>query len=537
MGKKSKSGLSDAIHTRRFQVKLIFEGALVGIVGGGIVTFYRCALSFAEKTMRTALNSHAHTIPFILIWFLALAAIALIVGKLITLVPDTAGSGIPQTDAEVMGRINAHWHRIIPAKFVEGTLVALAGLSLGREGPSIQLGGMSGKAVSRVLKRGRGEERLLITCGTAAGMSAAFHAPLTGVLFAVEEIHKAFSAPLIISVMASSVVADFFVSQVLGMQPTLSYFYVTDLPHIDYILILLMGIVCGIFGCIHNEGMFLSKSLYAKLGERPYVKLLIGFAFAGVAAFVAPQLLCGGDAIVEIMNQPASVPLKSLVLLLVGKYLLTSICFGSNAPGGTLFPLVVMGGLLGCVYGATIIGITGISTGYLSNFTLLGIAGLFAAVVRAPITAIVLVFELTGSFDALLSVTLVSMISYITANVIGTSPFYEKLVADLLGTLPGGGSFNGDPGEKVISDFVVGIGSIAEGSLIKDLSWPKDMIILTVHRAGLELMPKAETRLMALDELTVLMNSDKESGVEQEVARICEPNYTMIVSEGEDDEE
>ena len=106
-----------------------------------------------------------------------------------------------------------------------------------------------------------------------------------------------------------------------------------------------------------------------------------------------------------------------------------------------------------------------------------------------------------------------------------------------MGTLPGGGSFNGDPGEKVVSDFVVGIGSAAEGALVKDLPWPKDMIILTVHRAGLELMPKANTRLMALDELTVLMNSDKESGVEQEVAKICEPNYTMRPSEGEDDGE
>ena len=94
------------------------------------------------------------------------------------------------------------WHRVIAAKFAEGALCAFGGLSLGREGPAVQLGGMSGKAVSKMLRNGRGEERLLVTCGAAAGMSAAFHAPLTGVLFALEEIHKEFSAPLIISVMS-----------------------------------------------------------------------------------------------------------------------------------------------------------------------------------------------------------------------------------------------------------------------------------------------------------------------------------------------
>ena len=137
-----------------------------------------------------------------------MAIIMLIIGKLMLWEPYTAGSGIPQIDAEVAGKVDMPWHKVLVAKFSEGILCTLGGLSLGREGPSVQLGGMGGKAVSRALHKGRAEERILVTCGAGAGMAAAFHAPLTGVMFALEEIHKVFTAPLIISVTISSVVAD-----------------------------------------------------------------------------------------------------------------------------------------------------------------------------------------------------------------------------------------------------------------------------------------------------------------------------------------
>ena len=198
-------------------------------------------------------------------WFAILAVILVVVSKLLLWEPYTQGSGIPQTDAEVIGRMDMPWHRVIAAKFAEGTLCAFAGLSLGREGPSVQLGGMSGKAVARMLKRSRGEERLLVTCGAAAGMSAAFHAPLTGVLFAVEEIHKGFNAPLIVSVMTASVVSDFLVSQVLGVRPVLSLSFAADLPHIDYALVVVLGLACGVLGALTIAVCFLPSACTARL--------------------------------------------------------------------------------------------------------------------------------------------------------------------------------------------------------------------------------------------------------------------------------
>lgn len=495
----------------RFQVNLVGEGALVGLIGGAVVAAYRFCLSHAETALRAVTGWAAGHPVAIVGWFLFLALVCYVVCRLMLWEPYTQGSGIPQVDAEAEGRIDMPWHRVMGAKFVEGTLCALGGLSLGREGPSVQLGGMSGKAVSKLLKRGRGEERLLVTCGAAAGMSAAFHAPLTGVLFAIEEIHKEFTAPLIISVMAASVVSDFTTSQVLGVKPVLQLTFMRDIPHIDYLAVLLMGIICGAVGALHNKGMFLCQErLYGRIRKHlPYARLAIPFALAGVMAFVWPDLMCGGDAILEKLLSPEGLAFGAVAALLVGKYLFTTVSFASGAPGGTLFPLVVMGSLLGALYGMCLTKYTGMPATYENSFIVLGIAGLFAGVVRAPVTAVVLVFELTGSLDALLATSIVSILSYVTANLLKVDPFYEHLLANLLGVTP---VVVSSPvvGEKVLHTYIVGTGSQLEGKLVRDVAWPDGALVVTLERAGKEIVPHGDTQLEALDEILVIMGAGRE---------------------------
>ena len=521
--------------SRRFQVNLVFEGILVGLLGGGVVTAYRFALSRAEKILRLLTEAAAGNPLAMLGWFAFLAVLCLVVCRLMLWEPYTQGSGIPQIDAEVAGRLDMPWHRVLGAKFVEGTLCALGGLSLGREGPSVQLGGMSGKAVAKLLHRPRGEERLLVTCGAAAGMSAAFHAPLTGVLFAVEEIHKVFTAPLIISVMAASVVSDFTVSQVLGVTPVLHLVFLNDLPHADYLAVLLMGVFCGVLGVIHNRGMFFcQEKLYARINKHmPYARVAIPFAIAGVMAFAWPELMCGGDAIIDHVFRSENLSIWIILALLVGKYLFTNASFASGAPGGTLFPLVVMGILCGALFGKLTVIVGGLPTAYMNSFIVLGIAGLFASVIRAPVTAVVLVFELTGSLDALLATSIVSIVSYVTANILKTDPFYEHLLANLLGVTPDDPDLNGQPGEKVIHSFVVGAGSKLDGRCIRDVEWPKNTLVFTVERAGTEILPTRDTRLQALDELMVLMDTRYEDDRNKELRALCRGSLVSASSPGQ----
>jgi H+/Cl- antiporter ClcA len=347
--------------TRTARLGLTAQGALVGLAAGTLIAAYRFCLSHAEQALRLITPWLAER-GLYLVWFAVLALIMVVVGTLMLREPDTQGSGIPQLSAEVADRIDMRWQRVLPIKFVEGVLLAVSGLSLGREGPSVLLGAMSAKAVSRGLRQPRQRERLLATCGAAAGMSAAFHAPLTGILFALEEVHKSFAAPLIISVMAASVVADFASAMVLGANPTIHFISFSQLPLELYATVLVMGVISGVAGAIHNKGMFFVQELFDRITTHvPYARLAIPFTLAGVCAFLAPDLMCGGDAIIEHVISARGESIAFLATLLVGKFVFTCICFGSGAPGGTLLPLVVLGSLIGGITGLAASTAAGIS--------------------------------------------------------------------------------------------------------------------------------------------------------------------------------
>lgn len=526
---------ADSIHRRlaggRFQVSLVWEGALVGAFGGLVVTLYRISLSWAERTVR-AITSFASTSPLLVTgWFCVLALLALVVGSLVRWEPDTSGSGIPQIDAEVMGAKSMRWYKVLPAKFAEGILGALGGLSLGREGPSVMLGGMAGKAVSRIFKRGRGEERLLVTCGAGAGMAAAFHAPLTGVMFTIEEIHKTFDAALIISVMCAAIVGDYVSSQLLGLSPVVSFVLPEYLPHELYILLIPFGILMGLVGAAHNLGMFAAQDALSRVrSHAPYLRLLIPFMLAGVAAFSAPELMCGGDAILELLKQPSLVAGLTYVVLLLGKYAFTCICFGSGAPGGTLFPLVVMGGLSGVLIGKAYGVAFGISPVFLGNFLVLGIAGMFAASVRAPVTAVVLAFELTGSLQALLSLSVVSIIAYVTANLLQIDAYYEHLLGRLLGVSTDEAHGRWGASGRQLQSYVVEAGSELAGKLVKDAAWPEHALVITISRYGEDIVPRGSTELEPNDHLLVLIDEHASDHAETRLRSMCRGSFDVGAS-------
>ena len=180
---------------------LVVEGLLVGVFAGLVTSLYRYLLDRADDIRNAAIGFCSGSPLRMLGWFGALAVMAVVVTLLLKWEPMISGSGIPQVEAELMGYIRPCWWRVVLGKIAAGFVCILGGLSLGREGPSVQLGGMAGKGISRGLKRFRLEEHFLITCGASAGLSAAFNAPLAGVMFALEEIHKNFSAMVLLSCM------------------------------------------------------------------------------------------------------------------------------------------------------------------------------------------------------------------------------------------------------------------------------------------------------------------------------------------------
>lgn len=417
---------------RRIPVMLITEGLCVGLIGGFIVLLYRVALTFAGNWLIKIL-SYIKGNPFrCAVWFLILMALAWIVGRLVKWEPMISGSGIPQVEGEVSGRLSQNWKRVLPAKFAGGFLCMLGGLSLGREGPSIQLGAMAGQGISRALGRGKREEKFLMTCGASAGLSAAFHAPLAGMMFAVEEIHKTFSIPILLPVMTASVTADYIASHILGLDPVFHFQITEYLPQNYYWLLILLGILVGVSGVFYNWGMLKAQELYHKI---PFLKetgrLLIAFLTAGVLGLVMPSVLGSGSGLIASLTKGEMV-LGMVVLTLVVKFLFSAVSFGSGAPGGIFFPLLILGALLGAVFAMTGAEFFGLDPVYINNFVLLGMTGFFTAIVRAPLTGIILLFEMSGSISQMLSLSIVSVTAYIVATLMRSEPIYDSLLKRIL---------------------------------------------------------------------------------------------------------
>ena len=417
---------------RRIPVMLITEGLCVGLIGGFIVLLYRVALTFAGNWLIKILSYIKGNSFRCAVWFLILMALAWIVGRLVKWEPMISGSGIPQVEGEVSGRLSQNWKRVLPAKFAGGFLCMLGGLSLGREGPSIQLGAMAGQGISRALGRGKREEKFLMTCGASAGLSAAFHAPLAGMMFAVEEIHKTFSIPILLPVMTASVTADYIASHILGLDPVFHFQITEYLPQNYYWLLILLGILVGVSGVFYNWGMLKAQELYRKI---PFLKetgrLLIAFLTAGVLGLVMPSVLGSGSGLIVSLTKGEMV-LGMVVLTLVVKFLFSAVSFGSGAPGGIFFPLLILGALLGAVFAMTGAEFFGLDPVYINNFVLLGMTGFFTAIVRAPLTGIILLFEMSGSISQMLSLSIVSVTAYIVATLMRSEPIYDSLLKRIL---------------------------------------------------------------------------------------------------------
>lgn len=503
----------------KLQIILIGEGILVGTAGGLVVLLYRILLEYAGIWLHAALEFAKESPLRIAGWFVILMLLAVIVGKLVTFEPLISGSGIPQLEGEMTGQLDQVWQKVLPAKFIGGFLCLLGGMSLGREGPSIQLGAMAGKGISSLLNRGKTEERFLLTCGASAGLSAAFHAPLAGVMFSLEEVHKNFSVSVLLSVMAASLSADYLSSTVFGMKSVFQFDILQTLPQSYYWMILVLGVILGILGAFYNWFTLKVQSMYNHAKHlNTTTKLMIPFLLAGILGFTMPDYLGGGHNLIDQLTS-GELMLHMILLTLVCKFVFSAVCFGSGAPGGIFFPLLVLGAFIGGAFAMFGVNYLGLDAIYVNNFVLLAMAGYFTAIVRAPLTGIILIFEMTGSVQQLLSLSVVSIAAYIVAALLKSKPIYESLLERLLEKR--GIELPESPGKKVLREFAVAHGSDADGKLISEVDWPKRCLLVAVQRSGEEFIPKGNTRLLASDLLVTLTDERDCADIYKEMEEIC----------------
>ena len=401
---------------RTLSAILIVEGILVGAAGGMAVLVYRVALNYAGNWLDRILFFIKGNPLRIAGWFVILIVLAALVGCLIKWEPMISGGGIQLIKKEINGTLSRCWKRILPAKIAGGFLCFLGGLSLGRCGPSIQLGAMAGQGVSQILKRGEDEERCLMAWGAGAGMAAIFHAPLAGMIFVLEEIYKAGSRLFFIPVLTSAITADFTVACILGPSPVFRFQLRYTLPQSSYWMLLLLGIQLGFSGVFYSWLMTKAQNVYEKpkkLGQTG--RLMIAFFLSGVCGLLMPSVLGGGSELIEPLTG-GKLLLGEAILALAVKFLFSAVCVGSGAPGGNVFPVLALGALQGGIFAMTCAKAFGLDPAYINNFVLLAMAGYFAAVLRTPITAVVLLFEMSAAVSQMLSLSIVCLTAYVVAE-------------------------------------------------------------------------------------------------------------------------
>lgn len=502
---------------RSLRYTLILEGVLAGAAAGLVVVLFRYLLEGASGLLNTVLAFGSGRPWFMALWLAVLAGAAFLVSLLLKWEPYISGSGIPQVEGEMLGQLEQKWWRVLLAKLAGGLLSIGCGLSLGREGPSIQLGAMTAKGFSRLTRRMKTEERLLMTCGAGAGLSAAFNAPLAGVLFTLEEVHKHFSPEVLLSTMASSITADFISRNVFGLQPVFSFHIPQMMPLRQYGHVILLGILLGLLGVAYNKSIDLAQRLYEKIPVK-WVRVLIPFLCAGVLGFVFPAVLGGGHPLVAQISA-GGITLWSLCLLVAVKFLFSMISFGSGAPGGIFLPLLVMGALIGGIYFTAAQSWLNIPDTLLANFIILGMAGYFSAIVRAPITGIVLISEMTGSFSHLLTLSIVSLFAYLIPDMIQCRPIYDQLLERLLERQ---GKRKKAGGEKVLLESIISHGAAADRKRVAEITWPETCLVVSLMRGGEEFIPKGDTVLNAGDRVVLLCDEAMAAEAHETLAHYCE---------------
>lgn len=481
---------------------LILEGILIGILAGLIAVAYRFCLTWAEQGLYYVLSQiQSKPLPIVL-WFIALILMGCIVAKIVKWERMSSGSGIPQVSGEVKGYLAPSWWRVILAKFVGGTLSIFGGLSLGREGPSIQLGAMAAKGYTRARGYDKTTENGLLSCGAGAGLAAAFNAPLSGIMFVLEEIHHTFDRTMLVTGMIATVTAD-YVSKIFFSQSTIFSFNTSTLALRYYWLLAILGIILGLAGAGYNVVMLKVQKLYHHFKNVPKeIRISLTFVIAGILGLVLPNVLAGGHSMITLLEhgKPA---LITLFVLLIVKFLFSAASFGSGAPGGIFFPLLILGSYIGAIYGTLCLQAFSLPEDLLPQFIVLGMAGLFAGIVRAPITGIVLITEMTGNMHRMLDIAVVSIIAYIIANMVGSKPIYESLLENILHRHK---ELEIDEGaEKVLVTYVVPFDSPICNKKISEITWQKNTLVASIYRDGHTITPKGDTELLPSDQLMVLI--------------------------------
>jgi chloride channel protein, CIC family len=414
---------------RRSLLMLALVALVVGAATGLVGAAFRISLERADQA-RDALIAwtHGHAIWGFLIVVCVCATATLVAAWLVRrFSPHASGSGIPHVEAVLHGQIPPAPYALVPVKFVGGVLAIGSGLALGREGPTVQMGAGIAVFMGRLCRLGWSDCRVLLAAGAGAGLATAFNAPIAGAIFVLEELVQKFERRIAIAALAASATAIAVARVFLGDEPdfqvgTLNYAGIESGP-----LFFVLGAIAGLLAVAYNRALLATLATADRFDGVPVEAraALIG-ALVGILAWFAPELVGGGDPITQrTLNGHGGLAIVLLAFLI--RFALGPISYAAGTPGGLFAPLLVLGAQSGLLFGAVCqLAFPGLAI-QPEAFAVVGMAAFFAGVVRAPVTGIVLVTEMTANVTMLLPMLGACFVAMLVAMLLRNAPIYESL--------------------------------------------------------------------------------------------------------------
>jgi len=417
------------LEAQREMAPLLAWTALVGIGAGAIGGVYRLAIAALQRLHGTAVQAVPPDVGWVAGGALSGTLVLFAVWLVRRFAPEAGGSGIQEVEGALDGVRPMRWRRVLPVKFVGGLCSLGAGLVLGREGPTVQMGAAVGRMLGDTFRRDPDAVHVLVAAGAGAGLTAAFNAPMAGVLFVIEEMRPQFrySVLSVQCVIVASALADLVVQLIAGDAVAVPMPIVAAPPNDRLWSFVVLGALLGILGAAFNAALVGGVELLSRLGARlGLVAAFVIGAAVGALAWFDSNLVWDGDALIQRVVG-GTLPLASLLGLLAGRFVTTVSSYASGAPGGIFAPMLALGTLTGVAFGT-------VSGGPVPPdvFAVAGMGALFAASVRAPLTGMMLAVELTGNYAQFLPLMLTCVASSLVAAALGARPIYTVLLERLV---------------------------------------------------------------------------------------------------------
>ncbi len=410
--------------SRMFAASIV-TGLMVGVLG----SLFRAALEAASRWRDQAI-AHLHATPVegALVTIAAVAIAAMLARWLVArFAPIAAGSGVQHVEAVMRGESRPAGMAAVPVKFFGGLLAIGAGLPLGREGPTVQMGAVVGNAVAARMLRDPANRPSVAAAGAGAGLAVAFNTPVGGAVFVFEELTRSFVARQMLTALAAATVAMLVMRLTLGDTQLFSAGVSSEQPLAQLPFHFLLGAALGLVGAGYAwlTTAFLDAADRMRRVPSELRAAAIGLAVGAVGWF-APSLIGGGETLTQtiLTAAPAS---SALLLILAVRIVLGPLAYAAGVPGGLFAPLLA----IGAAFGALAAGVAGtLPFNIVPSFLVCGVVGMaamFAAVVRAPLTGIVMAIEMTGRADCALPMLTACLAAVMFSTLAGSRPIYDVL--------------------------------------------------------------------------------------------------------------